>query len=162
MPASQAFVVRPLSPALGAEVLDIDLRQLDAPGAKKLLDVWHDNVVLLARNQTLSEPEQIVFGELFAGGGLSGGHNRQLESKNSGVAYVTNIGKVGDTPGILPDGEMHFHSDQCYREFPARGTMLYAMEVPSKGGQTLFANCYTAFETLHAFFDYRPVSLALG
>jgi taurine dioxygenase len=43
---------------------------------------------------------------------------------------------------------MQFHSDQCYQERPAMGTMLYAIEIPAEGGNTLFANCYQAYETL--------------
>ena len=43
---------------------------------------------------------------------------------------------------------MHFHTDQCHQETPAKATLLYAIEVPSKGGNTLFANAYTAYETL--------------
>src|SRR5262249_55806523 len=43
---------------------------------------------------------------------------------------------------------MHFHTDQCHQEIPAKATMLYAIEIPSQGGDTLFANAYTAYETL--------------
>jgi taurine dioxygenase len=45
---------------------------------------------------------------------------------------------------------MHFHTDQCHQETPAKATMLYAIEVPSAGGNTLFANAYMAYETLGA------------
>jgi len=62
--------------------------------------------------------------------------------------YVSNIRENGKLIGSLPDGEMHFHSDQCHTEQPAMATMLYAMEIPSQGGDTLFANMYQAYETL--------------
>ena len=61
---------------------------------------------------------------------------------------VSNIRENGKLIGSLPDGEMHFHSDFCYLEKPAKGTFLYAIEVPSKGGDTLFLNMYKAYETL--------------
>ena len=61
---------------------------------------------------------------------------------------VTNIRKDGKPIGELPDGEMWFHSDQCYIEKPCAGTMLYAIEVPSRGGNTIFGNMYAAYETL--------------
>jgi taurine dioxygenase len=61
---------------------------------------------------------------------------------------ISNIRKDGKPIGALPDGEMHFHTDQSHQETPCSGTMLYALEVPSTGGDTLFANCYTAYETL--------------
>jgi taurine dioxygenase len=61
---------------------------------------------------------------------------------------VSNIRENGKLIGSLPDGEMHFHSDFCYLEKPAKGTFLYAIEVPSRGGDTLFLNMYKAYETL--------------
>jgi taurine dioxygenase len=61
---------------------------------------------------------------------------------------ISNIREDGKQIGALPDGEMHFHTDQCHQERPAMATMLYSLEVPSVGGNTLFANAYTAYETL--------------
>ena len=63
---------------------------------------------------------------------------------------VSNIRENGKLLGSLPDGEMHFHSDQCYLEKPANGTFLYAIEIPSQGGDTLFLNMYKAYEALPA------------
>ena len=48
----------------------------------------------------------------------------------------------------LPDGEMQFHTDGAHRESPYRATTLYAIKIPSKGGDTLFANLYKAYEAL--------------
>src|SRR5713226_3084513 len=61
---------------------------------------------------------------------------------------ISNIREDGKPIGALPDGEMQFHSDQCHQERPAMASMLYAIEVPKEGGNTLFANAYTAYETL--------------
>jgi taurine dioxygenase len=142
-----ALDVRPLSAALGAEVRGIDLR---APMTDEtfagILDVWHRNLVILFRGQNLDEDEQWRFGLRF--GPLAGGHIRALEADQVGVVYVSNVRKDGKLIGILPDGEMQFHSDQCYREQPSSGTMLHAIKIPSQGGNTLFANCYAAYETL--------------
>jgi taurine dioxygenase len=63
---------------------------------------------------------------------------------------ISNIREDGKPIGALPDGEMHFHTDQCHQERPAMASMLYAIEVPSVGGNTLFANGYKAYETLPA------------
>ena len=61
---------------------------------------------------------------------------------------ISNIREDGKPIGALPDGEMQFHTDQCHQERPAMASMLYAIEVPKVGGNTLFANAYTAYETL--------------
>ena len=50
--------------------------------------------------------------------------------------------------GELPDGEMMFHSDGAYDRDPYRYTLLYAVELPSTGGNTLFADMYGAYDTL--------------
>src|SRR5205814_2664127 len=45
--------------------------------------------------------------------------------------------------------------DQCHQAIPAKATVLYAIEIPSRGGDTLFANAYTAYETLPEVIKHR-------
>ena len=146
-PATLSLEVRPLSSALGAEVRGVDLREeLADETFAQILRAWHDNLVIVIRKQDLSEEQQWRFGLRF--GPLSGGYLRELEATHPGIAYVSNVRKDGKLIGILPDGEMQFHSDQSYTEEPTQGTMLYAITIPKFGGNTLFANCYKAYETL--------------
>jgi len=127
------FTVRQLAPALGAEILGVDLRDpIDDALKQKLLDTWHEHLVILLRNQTLEEDSQVRFAET-----------------------LSNLRENGEPIGALPDGEMHFHSDQCHQEIPAKATVLYAIEVPSRGGNTLFANGYAAYETLPGSIKHR-------
>ena len=140
--------LHPLSPALGIEVRDVDLsRPLDGPTFARIERAWHDGLILLFRGQDLDEAQQAAFGARFGELGKvlhrHGGHG-----SHPGVMYVSNIVENGRLVGALPDGEMYFHSDQCYTERPAMATMLYAMEIPSRGGNTLFANMYRAYEAL--------------
>lgn len=144
---SQKVRVKPLSPALGAEIIGVDLSQdLDDDRFGQILDAWHENLVILFRNQDLSEEAEVRFAERF--GPLATIHTQQFASRHPAVMLISNIREDGKAIGALPDGEMHFHSDQCYKERPARASMLYAIEIPSKGGNTLFANAYKAYETL--------------
>lgn len=140
--------VDPLSSALGAEIKGVNLTQLSEDEMGALQDSWHANLVILIRDQKLSEQDQIDFGVRFGGGQLGAGKHYLEHEKASGMLYVTNIQENGKAKGILPDGEMQFHSDQSYQESPSKGTILYALEVPSEGGDTLFANAYAAYETL--------------
>ena len=64
------------------------------------------------------------------------------------VMLVSNIREDGEVIGSIPDGEMLFHTDGSYEEHPYRYTFLYAIEVPRQGGDTLFANMHTAYDTL--------------
>jgi taurine dioxygenase len=148
------LVVKPLSPALGAEIAGIDLREdLSAETFAEILNTWHKHLVILFRNQSLSEDDQIRFAQRF---GELQKRTRPPEAINESghtkypqlTMLVSNIRENGKLIGSLPDGEMHFHSDQCYLEKPATGTFLYALEVPSEGGDTLFLNMYKAYEEL--------------
>jgi taurine dioxygenase len=144
---SLAVKTRRLSPALGAEIIGVDLREpMDGEVFQQILRAWHDNLILLLRDQHLSEEDEVRFAERF--GPLAVIHTPQFVRTHPAVMLISNIREDGKLIGALPDGEMQFHSDQCYKERPAMGSMLYAIEVPSQGGNTLFANAYRAYETL--------------
>ena len=61
---------------------------------------------------------------------------------------ISNIRENGEPIGALPDGEMLFHHDMIHAAVPSKGTLLYAVEIPSSGGNTLFASGYAAYDTL--------------
>jgi taurine dioxygenase len=154
-PAAQAgsaavpftLATRPLSPALGLEVLGVDLRKpIVGALATQLEEIWHRGQIILLRGQDITEEEQVRFAECF--GTLAKTLNVHHTGKHPATMLISNIRKDGKPIGALPDGEMQFHTDQCYIERPAKASMLYAIEVPSAGGNTLFANAYMAYETL--------------
>lgn len=138
-----------LSPALGAEIRGVDLREpLDEESVRLIRKAWNEHLVILLRGQELSEEDQVRFGETFGPLNRSAKKRAHHNAKNPAIMLISNIRENGQLIGALPDGEMHFHTDQSHQETPCSGTMLYALEVPSVGGDTLFANCYTAYETL--------------
>src|SRR5262245_28725025 len=118
---------RPLSPALGAEITGIDLsRQVDESIFAQIRDAWHQNLVLLLRDQRLSEQDQVRFAEKFGPPAVI--HTKQFVRNHPAVMLISNIREDGKPIGALPDGEMHFHTDQCHQERPAMASMLYALE----------------------------------
>jgi taurine dioxygenase len=149
------FTVRQLSPALGAEIFGVDLRDpIDDALKQKFLDAWRQHLVILLRNQTLDEDTQVRFAETF-GPPAKITSGRTFSVRHPSVMLISNIRKDGKPIGALPDGEMHFYTDQCHQETPAKATILYAIEIPSKGGNTLFSNAYTAYETLPEDIKHR-------
>jgi len=65
-----------------------------------------------------------------------------------GIMMISNIRENGEPIGALPDGEMMFHHDMIHSDKPDKATLLYAVEIPSSGGNTLFASGYAAYDTL--------------
>jgi taurine dioxygenase len=160
---SAIFELGQLSPAIGAEILGVDLRgPIDEALKHKLLDAWHQHLVILLRDQTLDEDAQVRFAETF-GPPAKITSGRTFSVKHPSVMLISNVREGGKPIGALPDGEMQFHTDQCHQEVPAKATILYAIEVPSHGGNTLFANAYMAYATLPAEIKQRIVGrLALN
>lgn len=142
-----------LSPHIGAEVRHIDLRSaLDPDTIEAIRQVWLDHAVILFRNQDLSQEDLLrvtgYFGEI---GKLARppeffpkGYSRLLPN----IMMISNIRENGQTIGALPDGEMMFHHDMLHAEIPHNATLLYSVEIPSHGGETLFASGYAAYESL--------------
>lgn len=145
--------VVPLSKHIGAEIRGIDLRAaLDADLADEIHQAWLDHAVLLFRGQSLSQEDLLrvtgYFGELAPltrpAKFFPKGYARLLPN----IMMISNIRENGETIGALPDGEMHFHHDQIHSEVPHNGTLLYSLEIPSHGGDTLFASGYAAYDRL--------------
>lgn len=144
--------IRPLSDVVGAIVEGVDLTcPLDDTTADLLRDTFSRNSILCIRGQQLAASDQIRFGDLFgpvdSGFRVRSGYGGQ-ETRNRGVMLVSNIRKNGEPIGSLPDGEMQFHSDGAHRDIPYAATTLYAIKLPSVGGDTLFANLAMAYDAL--------------
>ena len=147
--AASNLTFRPLVPRIGVEISGVDLAApMDEVTFRAIEAAWHQNGIFLVRGQQLDETQQFNFANRF--GPIAQVINKHggASKTHPGVMYVSNIRENGQLVGVLPDGEMFFHSDQCYAEVPAMASMLYAMEIPSKGGNTLFANMYAAYDAL--------------
>ena len=144
--------VNRLSDAIGAEIQGVDLSdELDADTVRAIEDAWHEHQIILFRDQDITNDQQRTFAEKFGSLGTRlrpGPKPPEQDEYGPNVMLVSNIREDGQPIGSLPDGEMMFHSDTPYFERPAKATILYAIEITSWGGHTLFSNSYTAAETL--------------
>ena len=148
-----AITVEPLSDACGAEIKGVDLREeLDQDTVAAIEQAFHDNLVVVFRGQDLSEDDQKRFANHF--GGL-GERKQSPNGSTPGGSYdtpfmlVTNMrDEKGEPLGAFGDGEMWFHHDTSYYEAPHRATLLYAVTLPSWGGNTCFSNMYKAYDNL--------------
>lgn len=150
--------VKPLAPEIGAEITGVDLsRPLAEATFKAIHDAWLKHQVLVFRNQKLDGDQQIAFGRRF--GELQ--EVRTTPGLNSSPYFlmVSNVIGPDGNKGALPDGEMQFHSDQCYYELPGKATLLYSIEVPPAGGDTLFSSTTAVYESLPADVKTRIAGL---
>lgn len=145
--------VRPLTGVIGAEIVGLDLaRPLARPEVEALYGAWLDHIVLVFRGQALAQEDLIrvtgYFGEQGALARPAAYRTSGQRSMLPGIMLISNIRENGEPIGALPDGDMTFHHDMLHAEVPDKATLLYAVEIPSRGGNTLFADGHAAYETL--------------
>jgi taurine dioxygenase len=133
--------IRPLSGALGAEVLGVDLaNDLSDATIAAIRAAWLEHCVVFFRSQSLT-PAQFLHAAGRFGEPIEYPFVKGLE----GFPQITPVIK-------LEHEKINFgglwHSDTAYLERPPMATMLIARETPARGGDTLFANMYLAYETL--------------
>ena len=133
------FEVEPLTPAIGAEISGIDLRDVDTETADWLLAQLIEHKVIFFRDQALDTDAHIAFARRF------GALETHPVKPKEGFPEVMVLHADGDHP---PAGTAYWHSDVTWRPEPSLGSILYAREVPSVGGDTLFANMEAAYEGL--------------
>ena len=160
------FDVVPLTQHIGAEIRGLDLREKpDEETTRAIYQAWLDHLVIVFPGQKLS-PEDLIrvtgyFGELseddyltlimkltFALSRPPKYFPKGYSSLLPGIMLISNIRENGEPIGALPDGEVMFHHDMIHAEIPSKATLLYSVEIPSTGGNTLFASGYAAYETL--------------
>lgn len=149
LPARIGFDIRPLSPALGAEVIGLDLTApLPDDGFACLHRAHLDHHVLVFRDQRITPAQQVAFSARWGALQRHVLHQFALPG-HPDVLIVSNIVENGKPIG-LGDAGVFWHSDLSYKEKPSLGSFLHAQELPAEGGDTLFANQHLAWDELPA------------
>lgn len=148
-PAKRSIEIRPFDGPLGAEVLGLDLAQgLSDEDFARIHRAHLDHQVLVFRDQRITPRQHVDFSRRF--GPLQIHVLSQFAlSGHPEVLIVSNIRENGQPIG-LGDAGQFWHSDLSYVERPSLGSLLHAQELPSEGGDTLFANMALAWDTLPA------------
>jgi taurine dioxygenase len=154
-----AIEVRPTGAALGAELRGVDLCRITDADFAAIHRAWLENLVLLIRDQHLTDDDLIAFSRRF--GALDFApiqeNGRRFVEGHPEIYVVSNVLENGVAIGSLGAGEAVWHTDMSYLEDPPKASMLYAIEVPPSGGNTGFVNMYRAFEELPAALKQRVV-----
>ncbi|MFU8814688.1 MAG: TauD/TfdA dioxygenase family protein [Pseudomonadales bacterium] len=137
----QTLTVRKLTPIIGAEIDGIDLSQpLSASQQQEVRRALAEHCVIFFRDQHITPQQQMAFGRLF--GELD---VHPAAPHLEGMPEVMVI--AADEHSSRANGE-GWHSDVSCEPEPPMGSILYVTEVPSEGGDTLFASMYAAYQAL--------------
>ena len=133
--------VHPVSGALGAEIKGVDISiPLEAEVVSEIRDALLNHLVIFFQNQVITPRQQLNFAEQF------GIPMEYPQLKGLPVCpLVTEVIKLEHE--TLNFGGV-WHSDTTYLQQPPMASLLYAIEIPPYGGDTLFSNQYMAYETL--------------
>jgi len=148
-----SLTVKPLDAPLGAQIIGLDARVIDAKASAVLREAFLKHHLLLLRGQSLADAELVKLGECF--GAIAKSRMVSPLSGRDDIMVISNIREDGKPLGQLPDGEMAFHIDQIYRAVPCKAAALHAVEIPDAGGDTMFSNNVAAYESLPAAMKAR-------
>jgi len=133
-------VVSPVAGALGAEITGVDLGCPGDAAVEEIRRAFLEHHVVFFRNQTLTPEAQMAFGRCF---GVLDTH-----------PFVEGSPEHPEVIDIVTEAEDGFnfgggwHTDVTFLDAPDLGSILYAVDVPPFGGDTLFANQHAAYESL--------------
>ena len=135
------FKVKPISGAMGAEISDIDLSgEIDSETWIEIQDAWHHYLVLIFRDQNLTDEDQFKFSQRFG--------KIIPHPYVKGLPHIPEIFKIIREPGESFSWDGFYHSDLMFLKKPPMAATLYAKECPPFGADTAFTNMYLAYETL--------------
>ena len=156
--------IRPLHPAVGAEVANVDLARLDDAQFAAIEQAWYRHSALLIRDQRLADDDLVAFSRRF--GELDpppvNENGRTFVEGQPDIYVVSNvIGPDGVPIGSLGAGEATWHTDMSYLPAPPDASLLYALEVPPAGGDTWLCGMEAALRSLTADLAERTRGLRI-
>jgi taurine dioxygenase len=137
----QHIRVEPISTHVGAEIADVDLAgPITEETFAEIRRAFGEYGVVFFRDQYLTPEQHVSFAESFAPIDIN-----RFFAAVPGYPMIAEVRKEPEQTRNIGGG---WHTDHSYDEAPALGSMLYAREVPTTGGDTLFAGMYAAYDAL--------------
>ena len=135
------FEVQKIAGSMGADITGLDLSQeVTDEILSEIRAALLDNLVICIRDQNITPEQQLAFARRWG--------DIHLHPFMQGMEEYPEILAIIKRPTDKKNFGGSWHTDQMFSPSPAMGTMLYAKEVPSAGGDTMFANLYLAYESL--------------
>lgn len=124
----------------GAEVLGVDLNKLSNRQWDEIQRAFVEHGVIFFRDQKITPEQHIAFARRWG--------DIDINRFFTPVAGHPEIAEVRKEPDQQRNIGERWHTDHTYDQIPAMGSILVARELPSRGGDTLFADVYKAFDAL--------------
>jgi taurine dioxygenase len=142
--------IRRLGPQIGVEIRGVDVKTLDEAGFAPIYRAWLDHNVAVVVDQELEIEDFLRYSRRF---GFVVPHpskmTRHPDHPEITMLGVNKFGPDGQLDmAIYRRGAEDWHTDGAYDEEPFKATQLYALAVPSRGGDTFFASMYAAYDGL--------------
>jgi taurine dioxygenase len=131
--------VEPMTGTIGAEIVNVDLRDLDDELVAELRQAWLDHKVLFFREQDLTHEQHLAYGRAFG--------ELEIHPFTPSVEGHPEILVIDSTPDKFVAAEV-WHSDVTFRECPPLGSILLGRIIPPYGGDTCWADMELAYELL--------------
>jgi taurine dioxygenase len=142
--------VRRLGPQIGAEIHGVDVRRLDDTGFATIYRAWLDHNVVVVPGQELEIDDFLRYSRRF--GEVVPHPSKMTRHPDYPEITLLGVNKFGANGqldmAIYRRGAEDWHTDGAYDEEPFKATQLYALAIPSRGGDTLFASMYAAYDAL--------------
>jgi taurine dioxygenase len=149
--------IRRLGPQIGVEIRGVDVKTLNRDAFARIYQAWLDHNVAVVPDQELAIDDFLRYSRRF---GVVVPHpskkTRHPDYPEITLLGVNKFGPDGQLDmAIYRRGAEGWHTDGAYDEEPFKATQLYALAVPSRGGDTYFASMYAAYDALPAHLKER-------
>ncbi len=142
-----------MSPVLAVEITGVDLSRDNEEDFEVVRRALLDHHMVVVRDQKIPPAAQIAFSRRF-GAVEAHDNTRYLKDGFPEILVLSNDLQDGEPVGV-PDAGDAWHSDLSFKEIPALVTILFALRLPNRGGDTEFTNCHSAYDTLDAKMKRR-------
>jgi taurine dioxygenase len=151
------FAVKALHPVLGCEINGITLADAVSPALfAKVYEAFLEYQLILFRDVDLPPSTQVAFARNFGEVQVHVLSQYHGYKDHPEIYMLSNLDKDGNPSGKHPDkGTLYWHTDGSWRERTGQATMMYSELVPQLGGETEFADMYSAYELLPAAMKAR-------
>lgn len=146
--------IEQMGETFGARILGADLRGADEATLRAVHRAWLDYHLVSVPGQTLEQADFVRFSRAM--GPLEqhrARHWHTLEAPE--IMVLSNVKKDDGKPKGLADAGTYWHSDSTFNAEPSRGTVLYGVQIPAEGGDTLFADMEAAWAEMPAHLQRR-------